>query len=333
MNAIASDSARNRESSRPLKTADFEYEFPSNQPPHAMPAERGNVRLMVLHRKTGRIEHRRFHDIVDYLHGMEVWVNDSSLLPRWIHVVRLPGHQETVYLIRELRERVWEVFGVMTEGVEQCRFFTKNGQAIQVEKTGRPLFWTFAFSGDPNIAETGSYLSLPGMSLKRDLSETPLAQALYACVPGSFAAPTAGIHFTMEILARLDVHHLTLHTVPGTFYEVTSELPEDHRMDPEYYRIPQAPRRPVAAIGTTSAKALEAWGRKAQFEGWSDLYIRPPFEWTVVDALLTNLHRPRETLLMLTCAFGGYEAVMEAHREAVRECYQFSFYGDLLLLV
>lgn len=314
-------------------TRDFEYEFPSSQPFYEMPDERGNVRLMILHRRTGRIEHRQFSDIVEYLQGTEVWVNDSSLLPRWIHIVRLPGFQETAYFIRELRKSVWEVFALMPEGAERSGFFTKNGIPIRVEKTERRHWWIFTFARDPEIERNGCYLSLPDMRLMKDLSEFPLAQALYATVPGSFAAPTAGIHFTEEMLSRLDVHKLTLHTMPVSFYDVKSESAEDHRVDPEYYRIPKAPKRPVAAIGTTSAKALEAWGRTCQLEGCSDLFIRPPFEWKVVDALLTNLHRPRETLLMLTCAFGGYEAVMEAHREAVRKAYRFSFYGDLLLVI
>jgi len=324
-------------SGRPIarvwRTVDFDYQLPSHLQSHAMPMARGTARLLVLHRQTGVIEHRHIHDIVQYLHGMDVWVNDSCLLPRWMHVTRLPGYRETVYLLRPKGNQIWEGFAIMPEGAEKSRFFTESGVAIQVERMERPNRWVFMFSQDPNIEQAGCYRLPTSMRLARSLSECPLAQAEYARVPGSFTAPTAGIHFTHDILRKLNVHVLTLHTSPTSFYDVHSEFPEEHQMDSEYYRIPEVPNRPVAAIGTTSAKALESWGLTGRSEGWSDLYIRPPFEWKVVDALLTNLHHPRETLLMLTCAFGGYEAVMKAHREAVREGYRFSYYGDLLLII
>ncbi len=196
-------------------------------------------------------------------------------------------------------------------------------------------------------------LGRDGLDVARELGELPLPpyivrpagptpedaeryQTVYAREPGAVAAPTAGLHFTPELLARFDVHRITLHVGPGTFAPVRADQIDDHRMDRERYVVPastfEAVRsgRPVVAVGTTVVRALESADRPGP--GSTELFITPGFRFRVVDHLVTNFHLPRSTLLMLVCAFGGRDRVMAAYRGALAAGYRFYSYGDAMLL-
>ncbi len=317
-------------------TAAFSFDLPARLIDMCPVSKRGDARVLVLHRESGRMEHRMFADLPAYLSTYSCYINESKILRRWIGMWRLPGHFEKVYFIEPLNECSWRVFARLPSCAPEYDFCTIDGiRAIVQPEGGYSHRWIMQFVQPVDVDARGRYCIPPDYSLRETLSPSLAAEAVYASVPGSFAAPTAGIHFTPETLRSLEVMALTLHTSPGTFYGVEEESPADHRMEAEWYRISDvpAPGRKIAAIGTTVAKALEAWARSGAAQGLSELFIYPPFEFKVISALLTNFHRPRETLLLMTCAFGGYEAVMEAHREAVREGYRFSFYGDLLLII
>jgi len=317
----------------PLKTSDFTFDLPPELAVPPSPPRRGDVRLLVLDRETGLIEHREMKDLTRYLRGRSLYVNNSKLVRRWIRLHRAPGHEDFAFMIERVSDRLWLAYLPSVAGNEKSRFWTKEGVPVRVEPSDIRDRWLLRFDKEPDLDRLGHYLTPKGWYPVRELTHDMLAQPLYASVEGSFAAPTAGIHLTREMLSELQVRELTLHTKPGSFYEVKSETPSDHRMEPEFYEIPEPPQGPVVAVGTTVAKALETWARTGEPRGWSDLYIYPPFEFRTVSAFLTNLHRPRESFLLLTSAFGGHERVMEAHREAVREKYRFSYYGDLMLIL
>jgi len=316
-------------------TSEYDFDLPIKLMPGGPWGTRGRARLMVVWRVSGRIEHGEFRDIPQLLRGREVFVNNSRLLPHWIGLWRMPGYQVRAFLIRNLEKNRWLAYMQARSGADRCEFFTFGGSRVRVESTGRLHRWILDFSSPIDLARDGRYMIPPLPDLRSEIPKESLAQTLYAKIPGSFAAPTAGIHFTEELLAQLEVHELTLHTAPGTFYDVPENNPGDHPLEPEYYEIPRAPQPDALpiAVGTTTTKALEAWARTGELKGWSSLFIYPPFKFSAVGGLLTNFHLPKQTLLMLTCAFGGYELVMEAHREAVREGYRFSYYGDLLLIL
>lgn len=158
-------------------------------------------------------------------------------------------------------------------------------------------------------------------------------QPFYGCIPGSYLPPTAGIPITPAMASRLDLRLLTLHTHCPSKQEDPWSCLAAGRTGREWYSIPEVPSNPVAAVGTTVSKALETWARSGELEGWSELGIAPPFEFKVVRKFLTNFHWPKETLLALTCAFGGVDLIREAHVVAVREGYRFSDYGDRLLVI
>jgi S-adenosylmethionine:tRNA ribosyltransferase-isomerase len=314
--------------------SDYDFDLPAERAVLDLPPPRGEARLLVLERTTGKIRHQRFADLEDYLGGRSIYVNNSHLLPRWMSLWRKPGFQDLFYFCEQTGPRQWKAFGTTTEELPSSTYYTEQGIQVRVLPVlGDPHRFDVLFYGDVDIDKGGSYRLPPDWALTHEVASKPLAQSLYAHVTGSFEAPTAGIHLTREVLARLDVRELTLHTSPGTFYRVDEGTPAEHRMTAEYYRIPDPPTGKVVAVGTTTAKALEAWAQEGVAEVWSDLFIYPPYNFRVVEGLLTNLHRPRETLLLMTCAFGGYEAVMEAHRVAVKEHYRFSHCGDLLLII
>lgn len=322
---------------------EYEFDFSLERVETRAPARRGDARLLVLERRTGRIRHERFAELEGHLRGRSVYVNNSALAPRWMELVRLPGFVEYLYFHRPSRPtsgappRHWIVYGSLSPEALRASYFSTQGVPVTVTPIpGESRWFEVEFAAPVDVEALGCYRLAPDHVLlpRERLEERPLAQALYARVPGSYEAPTAGVHFDQELLDRLGARELTLHTSPGAFYRVEEATPVEHRMPTEEYLIPEPPRtgEDVVAIGTTVAKALEAWSRTGARKGESDLFIYPPFDFQVVRALLTNFHFPRQTLLLMTCAFGGREAVMEAHREAAREGYRFSSYGDLLLI-
>jgi S-adenosylmethionine:tRNA ribosyltransferase-isomerase len=319
------------------RTADFEFELPREPGVRASYSRRGDARLLVLDRQVGRMEHRQFREVGDYLKGRPVYVNNSKLLPHWIPLVGDRRHEGRAFLIRRVGPFRWLAFLNLNPERVQGLDWTYVDNPVRMEKAEGSDRWILEFKEELDLGRWGRYLLPPSGALVDEVGEECLAEPVYARVPGSYAAPTAGVHCTRELLSGLDVHEVTLHTAAGSFYPVKEEDPLDVVMEPEYYEVPDPPSGPVVAVGTTVAKALETWARtgerKGERKGWSQLFIHPPFEFRVVEMLLTNLHQPRETLLMLTCAFGGYEAVMEAYREAAKEGYRFAYCDDLMLVI
>jgi len=350
-----------------LRTDEFDYELPERLIA-AEPAEaRDRSRLMVLDRRTGSLEHMRFFDLPDLLRKGDVLVlNDARVLPARFRARRVTGGSVEVLLIppqggRAAGDRPWVA---LVRGGGRLR----EGEELLLEGTDRRLRmvqrlgggrWLVSPSADESLWEAGR-MPLPPYVLKaRRRRGMPEAlpeldeeryQTVYARAPGAVAAPTAGLHFTEELLGRIrglgvEVRTLSLLVGPGTFRPVRAQNVGDHRMEAEFFDLPgetaraveRAKRqgRRVIATGTTSCRVLEhvaCQGRWCEQRGWTELYIYPPFEFRAVDALITNFHLPRSTLLMLVSAFAGRQNVLNAYREAVRLGYRFYSYGDAMFI-
>jgi len=193
--------------------------------------------------------------------------------------------------------------------------------------------WTLEFDREPDLAVVGEPPIPPYFHRPADARDAERYQTVYAAKEGAIAAPTAGLHFTPEILSRLTTRRLVLHVGTGTFKPVKAENVEDHKMEAEYYEIPDPPAGKVAAVGTTTCRALESWARTGEASGWTELFITPPYEFKVVKSLVTNFHLPKSTLLMMVCALAGRERILSAYEEAIRERYRFFSYGDAMLIL
>jgi S-adenosylmethionine:tRNA ribosyltransferase-isomerase len=342
-----------------MKPQDFDYELPASQIAQTPPEVRGASRLLALGRSTGGVAHRTFAELPALLRPDDLLVlNDTRVVPaRLIGKKSATGGRAELLLVRPLEGSP----AVALAGPVDATSWICLGQASKGLQPGVEL--TFGDGLTAKVLESrggGEYVvRFTGGSIER-AGQTPLPpyieraptpddaeryQTVYARVPGSVAAPTAGLHFTDAMLAKLDRVHLTLDVGPGTFLPVREDDLERHRMHAERYeispetakRVTEARRagRRIVAVGTTSVRTLEsAWDGSAlrAGQGETSLFIRPGHAFQAVDAMITNFHLPRSTLLMLVCAFAGTERVLAAYREAVGQAYRFYSYGDAMLI-
>ncbi len=347
-----------------MKTSDYDYELPPDLIAQEPPAERDGARMLVLHRGDGGIEHRAVRDLPEYVEPGDVMVvNNTRVIP-----ARLYGRKEgsggrvEIFFLEERKDGTWDV-------LLRSRRRPKPGQRIPLG-SGRAQAELLEEMGG-GAARIRVVSDIPVLDLLEAEGRTPLPpyirrpaalpepaedreryQTVFASRPGAVAAPTAGLHFTPNLVTQLrrrgvETVEVTLHVGPGTFRPVTADDLTDHRMDSERYEIsPDAAwsinmarrmKRRVIAVGTTSVRALETAvrsdGTVASGSGRSELFIHPPYEFGCIGALLTNFHLPRSTLLMLVSAFAGREAMLNAYATAVRERYRFYSYGDCMLIV
>jgi len=328
-----------------MLVSDFDYRLPPELIAQAPLPRRDQSRLLVLHRD-GRLEHRRFSDLPEYLRGETVYLNDSRVLRARVFLIRASGGRVAALLVRRLAERQWQALldasGRLKVG-ERLWIADPSSPQHALHARGKPLsvllsakeedHWTLDFDEEPDLRTLGKPPLPPYIKRPADWGDDTRYQTVYAAKDGSIAAPTAGLHFTPEILAKLHTKRITLHVGLGTFKPVKVEQVEDHRMHPEYYEIPEPPTGKVVAVGTTTCRTLETWARNGLTSGWTDLFITPGFEFKVVKSLVTNFHVPKSTLLMLVCALAGRERILDAYAEAIREKYRFFSYGDAMLIL
>ena len=309
-----------------MEVSELDYELPPELIAQH-PAERRDAsRLLVYERGTGAVRHRTFGELPDELHGELVVVNDTRVVPARIPIESPRGE---VLLLERLADGSWEALARPTRRLRAGR---RYGPVELVEHLGEGR-WRLRLDGDP-AGETPlpPYITEP-------LRDASRYQTVYAREPGSAAAPTAGLHFTPELLARLDPVRVTLHVGLDTFRPVTEERLEEHRIHGERYeveleaweRIRAAER--VLAVGTTTVRVLETLARGGPLAGRTELFVTPGFEFRRVDALLTNFHLPRSTLLALVMAFAGIEETRRLYELAVDERYRFYSFGDAMLIL
>ena len=291
------------------------------------PAERRDAsRLLVYDRATGDIRHRVFSDLREELHGELVVVNDTRVVPARIRIAEPRGE---VLLLERVSQTEWEALARPTRRLKAGRTY---GSLELLEHLGEGR-WRVRLQGEPDgEAPLPPYITAP-------LGDPERYQTVYARDPGSAAAPTAGLHFTPELLAQLDVERVTLHVGLDTFRPVSEPTLEEHRIHGERYEVtPEAWERienaeRVLAVGTTTVRTLETVVRTGELHGRTELFITPGFEFRRVDALLTNFHLPRSTLLALVMAFAGVDETRRLYATAVAERYRFYSFGDAMLIV
>ena len=351
-----------------MRTELFDYDLPPERIAQT-PLPRGQSRLLVLHRSDGRIEHRRFSDLPDYLRaGDTLALNDTRVTARRLQARREGGQEAEVVLLEPVGQTCWSTLVRPERALRPGRTLTLIGPDPDASVTARVVATTpeggrILDVGDPvvrealagwGVAPLPPYIHAP---LPADQEER--YQTVYACVGGSAAAPTAGLHFTTEMLASVEALgvrpvRLTLQVGIATFRPVRTDEIEGHEMHAETVtmsaetaRIINATAGRVIAVGTTCVRALETAGQLAQklpplegnlrrvvpFSGETRLFITPGHRFRVVDAMITNFHLPRSTLLMLVSAFAGREAVLRAYREAISEGYRFFSFGDAMLIL
>jgi S-adenosylmethionine:tRNA ribosyltransferase-isomerase len=291
------------------------------------PAERRDAsRLLVYERASGAVRHRTFADLPDELAGELVVVNDTRVIPARIRLERPKGE---VLLLERGAGDEWLALARPTR---RLRPGDRHGPVELVEHLGEGR-WRVRLRGEPaGEAPLPPYITEP-------LADPSRYQTVYALESGSAAAPTAGLHFTPELLARLDVERITLHVGLDTFRPLSTETVEEHELHGERYEVrPEAWERiraaeRVLAVGTTTVRVLETLVRRSPLAGRTSLFVTPGFEFRRVDALLTNFHLPRSTLLALVMAFAGVEETRRLYRLAVEERYRFYSFGDAMLLL
>ena len=349
-----------------MKLSEFKFDLPQSLIA-LHPADRGEARLMVVHRSTGEIEHKTFGDIINYFDDGDVMViNDTRVFP-----ARLFGQKEKtgakieVFLLRELNRemRLWDV---LVDPARKIRvgnklYFGDSDLVAEVIDNTTSRGRTIRFLYDGNNDEF--------MKLVDQLGETPLPpeiisrrkvesadrerfQTIFAENVGAVAAPTAGLHFTKSIMKRLEIKGVefapvTLHVGLGTFRNVDVEDLTKHKTDSENYQInPDSAaivnkaldnKKRVCSVGTTCLKAIEssvtASGHLKPVEGWTDKFIFPPYDFKIGNAMITNFQLPESILLMSACAFGGYDLIMKSYQIAIKEKYKFFTYGDAMLII
>jgi S-adenosylmethionine:tRNA ribosyltransferase-isomerase len=322
----------------------LDYELPEGLIAQKPAEPRDASRLMVVDVARNAIAHHTFRDLPDFLQAGDALVlNETKVLPARIEASKPTGGVVELLFLRDLGGGAWEVLARPSKRLRPGLGLTAGGERLTLVKSLGDGHWSVSGSDLPGLLRRRGKMPLPPY-----ISPTPEKeeryQTIYARNEGSAAAPTAGFHFTERVLddverAGADVARITLHVGVGTFLPVRTERLEEHTMHAEHYNVPQKAAevvrgaRRVVAAGTTVARTLETWAATGEPEGESELFVYPGYRWLAVDALLTNFHLPRSTLLAMVMSFAGEDLVREAYVTAVRERYRFYSFGDAMLLL
>jgi len=330
-----------------MRVGDFDYSLPRRLIAQRPPTVRGESKLMVLRKDS--IRHERFPDLPGYLvEGDMLVLNDTKVIPARLHGKRKTGGKVELLLLRKEDDN-WQCLGKgrMREG-EKVVIGDSSAEIIE-KKEGRLLVSFETSDFDAFLREHGEVPVPP--YVQEELEDKDRYQTVYAQVEGSVAAPTAGLHFTPEILRDLSskgvrTAEITLHVGPGTFLPVKADMVRNHMMEEEYFEISEDAAQRINdaiesenrlfVVGTTTVRALESCqkdGEVISSSGWTGLFIHPPYEFrTRIDALITNFHLPRSTVLMLVSAYAGRQRILDAYEEAIEREYRFYSFGDAMLV-
>jgi len=349
-----------------MKLSKFKFKLPDELIAQYPSKHRDESRLMVIHRKTGEIEHRTFKDVLEYFNENDLFIfNDTKVFPARLYGNKeKTGAQIEVFLLRELNHemRLWDV---LVEPARKIRIGNKlyfgEDDSIVAEvidnTTSRGRTLRFLFDGTHEEFKKGLY-SLGETPLPKNITRAVEAddadrfQTIFAKNEGAVSAPAAGMHFSRELMKRMEIKgidttYLTSHMSLGNFREIDVEDLTKHKMDSEQMSVPvetaekvnkaHDENRNICAIGVTVMRALETVvgteGKIKPYDGWTNKFIFPPYDFTVANSLITNFHLPYSTLIMLTAAFGDYDLVMKAYEIAIKEGYKFGVYGDAMLII
>lgn len=351
------------------KLSQFDFELPEKLIAKYPAKNRDESRLMIVNRETGTIEHKLFKDIIDIFDEDDVMIfNNTKVFPARLHGVKEKTNAKIeVFLLRELNKEA-KLWDVLVDPARKIRvgnklyFSDKKGNVSLVAEvvdntTSRGRTIRFLHEGDDQEFRNELFsLGKPPLPkyLKRDVEKMDYEryQTVYAKEIGAVAAPTAGLHFSKELMKRLEIKgveftELTLHIGLGTFRGIEVEDLSKHKMDAEYFKIPddaavkvnaaKDKKKKVCSVGTTSMRSIEsavsAEGYLKSSEGWTNLFIYPPYDFSIANSMITNFHLPKSSLIIMICAFGGEDLILEAYEQAVKEKYQFFSYGDAMLIL
>jgi len=349
-----------------MKLSEFNFSFPKELIAEYPSQTRDEARLMVVHRKTGKIEHKVFKDILSYYNAHDVFIlNDTKVFPaRLFGKKEKTGAKIEVFLLRELNRESF-LWDVLVDPARKIRignklYFGDNEELVAEvidNTTSRGRTLRFLYDGTyeefKNIVYTLGETPLPKY-IKREVKDTDKDryQTVYAANEGAVAAPTAGLHFSKELMKRMELKgiefaNVTLHVGLGTFRPIEVEDLSKHKMDSEQMVITQKAadivnkakrdKRKVCAVGTTSMRSIETSvsteGFLKPYEGWTNKFIYPPYDFRIANNMITNFHIPGSSLLIMVCAFGGYDLIMKAYKEAIKNKYKFFSYGDAMLIL
>lgn len=349
-----------------MKLSQFRFDFPEELIASHPAKNRDESRLLVYNRQTDEVEHRQFKDILDYFDDKDVFIfNDTKVFP-----ARLYGNKEKtgakieVFLLRELNEE-FHLWDVLVDPARKIRIGNKlyfgedDSMVAEVidNTTSRGRTLRFLYDGPAEDFKKALY-SLGETPIPKYLGREEIAedkdryQTIFAQNEGAVVAPAAGLHFSRELMKRMEIRgiefaHITLHSGLGNYREIDVEDLTKHKMDSEQMEITaesanivneaKAKGQKICAVGTSVMRAIETIvstdHQLKPNKGWTNKFIFPPYEFNIADAMVTNLHLPQSTLLMMTAAFGGYDRVMELYEEAVKEKYKFGTYGDAMLIL
>ena len=349
-----------------MKLSQFKFDLPLNLIAQHPAKQREDARMMVVHRHTGQMENKHFRDVLDYFDDKDAFVvNNTKVFP-----ARMYGRKEKtgarieVFLLRELNKpnRLWDV---IVDPARKIRVGNKlyfgDGEELVAEvidnttSRGRTIrfLWEDSEETFRQMLEKLGETPLPKyIKRKPDDDDRERYQTVYAKHEGAVAAPTAGLHFSRELIKRLEIQgirfaEVTLHTGLGTFRPIEVEDLSKHKMDAEYYRIEETAcnivnkakqtGHRICSVGTTTMRALESSFTAQKLlkpsEGWTNVFIHPPYNFNIADSLITNFHLPKTSLLIMTCAFAGYDLAIEAYKKAIKDKYRFFSYGDAMLVI
>ena len=339
-----------------MKTSDFDYHLPSERIAQTPIEPRHASRLLVLRRNQAELEHKRFWELGEYLNpGDLLVINQTRVIPARLFAHKYSGGRVELLLLWRIDARTWEALGGGKRLTAGRKLTVEGGPGVEIVEVldGSRRVIRFDDAIEPYLQRIGQ-MPLPPY-IHTPLADPERYQTVYATQPGSAAAPTAGLHFTPELMDSLKtkgIHFasVVLHVGLDTFAPVTEDDPQQHHIHTEWCELGQAAAdainrtrqsgNKVVAVGTTSVRTLESAGRNidpggslAPFSGPTDLFILPGFTFRVVDAMITNFHLPRSTLLMLVSAFTGRERILAAYQEAIRLEYRFYSFGDAMLIL
>ena len=349
-----------------MKLSQFRFDLPLNLIAQNPTKKREESRLMVIERKTGKIENKHFKDVLEYFDDKDVFVvNNTKVFP-----ARMYGRKEKtgakieVFLLRELNKtnRLWDV---IVDPARKIRvgnklYFGENDELVAevIDNTtsrGRTIrfLWDDSEESFRNMLYIMGETPLPKyIKRKPEEEDKERYQTVYAKHEGAVAAPTAGLHFSKELIKRLEIKgirfaEVTLHTGLGTFRPIEVEDLSKHKMDAEYYQITEEAcaivnkakegGRRICSVGTTTMRAMETSFTAEKLlkpsEGWTNTFIHPPYKFNIADSLITNFHLPKTSLMIMACAFAGFDLTMEAYKKAIKDKYRFFSYGDAMLII
>ena len=340
-----------------MKTDDFDYELPEELIAQTPIKNRDESRLLVLDKKTGNIEHRHFNEIINYLNkGDTLVLNDTKVMPARLYGVKEDTNALIeILMLKDLSDNKWEC---LTKPAKRVKIGTiisfgdglLKAECIEIKEEGIRVFKLIYEGILYEILDKLGEMPLPPY-IHEKLEDKDRYQTVYAKNIGSAAAPTAGLHFTKELLKKIedkgiDIVYVTLHVGLGTFRPVNVEDVTKHKMHSEYYMMDQKTadilnkakkeNRRIISVGTTSTRTLETiinlYGEFKECSGWTDIFIYPGYEFKAINSLITNFHLPKSTLVMLVSALATKENIMKAYNEAIKERYRFFSFGDSMFI-